>query len=764
MKIKQQQQKQLDQRQYDSVWYSTFNQFRNDFIDKIADKSIPIEEALDNYRELSVFPKEFKGRTVKELNDDPKLLHKLFMDLRSAMKPPTKFKLPYKIAVRELELKQSLVDLYDNIDIELAKAQVVTGYHDGDGVVFPYALEVVIAPRRNWIDKYDPGELEIIGYVNDSPAIDGGENYFADGFYSWENKKGKIDIAKSARGVLQQCGFDTGAFHASKKRVPCVMMMNLLTPVPGWLGGAGKTHINLNPYARTIAETISNLAYKMPTCHGLGFTQIDYGGGGGREDSQIAKKYLETFLINRKAAVEADPLLKINDRITQSGVWYRIRPIMRENGFEPPNDRQTGAKGSWTKTRRYIQGSISDVIEELWPGQNITREDLGIVAASKGVVLYDGEAWPINGDTVDALAEKGVAIIVIEKEGVADVLAPFARKYGIALAHTGGRFTNAVKKLIERAKKGGSVVRILTDYDAVGMDISAATITPTIRIGIERDIIKWLNKNGYPDLTEEDVEEEYEPSGTTIKIKDPYLLTKRIELDSIQQEVGAESLWEYIMYRLQLPVFNTGFNLTKVIEMPRTENLRPQVVKDVLAQVDEYLIKVIEHREDLINEQLEKAMKLVDIIKKGIQVEEKLIDKVNVTAEKDDGMKTIIAKFQELSKDVLPKPEDYDEEEDDEGLDIMGDDDDGDDNNNDISINSNSNSNSNSDKEIDLEDVEGIGPTSARFLREKGFKSAQDISKMTITKLCEDFHYPQDRAHDIIKSANELVKSGGMED
>jgi hypothetical protein len=110
--------------------------------------------------------------------------------------------------------------------------------------------------------------------------------------------------------------------------------------------------------------------------------------------------------------------------------------------------------------------------------------------------------------------------------------------------------------MVERAKEAGSVVRvvrILTDYDAVGMDITAATITPTIRIGIERDIIKWLQEHGYPDLTEADVEEEYEPSGTTIKITDDYLLTKRIELDSIQEKVGGEKLWEYIMYRLQLP-------------------------------------------------------------------------------------------------------------------------------------------------------------------------------------------------------------------
>ena len=111
---------------------------------------------------------------------------------------------------------------------------------------------------------------------------------------------------------------------------------------------------------------------------------------------------------------------------------------MMEKDFEP--------KVSWTDTRRYLQGKIQDVIDELWPNQHLTREDLGIIAASKGAVFYNGEQWPINGDSVDALAEKGVAIIVIEKEGVADALAPYAKKYGVALAHTGGRFTNAIKK------------------------------------------------------------------------------------------------------------------------------------------------------------------------------------------------------------------------------------------------------------------------------------------------------------------------------
>jgi hypothetical protein len=192
------------------------------------------------------------------------------------------------------------------------------------------------------------------------------------------------------------------------------------------------------------------------------------------------------------------------------------------------------------------------------------------------------------------------------------------------------------------------------------MDIAAATITPTIRIGIERDIIKWLQEHGFPDLTEEDVEEEYEPSGTTIEITDPYLKTKRMELDSIQRVVGWEKLWEYIMYRLQLPEFYTGFDLTKVIEMPATEEIRPQIIKDVLRRVDSYIDKITESRWEQILIELQSAKELPEKIKKEIDIEQELAGKI-LDAERDDkGLQKIVSKFAELLQPgTLPEPDDY---------------------------------------------------------------------------------------------------------
>lgn len=635
------------EQEQDSIYYFKPIQFK-EFIQTIADITITISNALQTFRELPCLSKDFRKMTVQKVAASPQLIQELYHGLRAGMAPVTKFKLPYRKAERERELIESLAEAY-SIDTKRAAAKVVTGYSDGDGIVLSYAIEAAIAPRKDISIRHNAGKVEFIGNVNDSPAIDGGERYFSDGNYRWTDKKGNSRTATSVTSILHECGFDAGSYNISKKRVPCVFLLNLRTPVPDWLGGAAKSHINLNPYAKDIAETVSNLAYKMPSCHGKGFAQIHYPSYSTKDETQIAIEYLRTFLRKRKEDVYANPSLKVTDRLTQSGVWYRTRPVMVDAGFEP--------RDSWGKTRRTLTGEINKVCEELWPGENITREDLGIVASSKGIMLFDGEAWPINGDSIDALAEKGIAIIVIEKEGIADQLEIYAKDYGIALMHTGGRLTNAAKALIERAKQGSSVVRTLTDYDAVGMEISKSTYTKTPRIGIDRDIVKWLQEHGFPDLTEEDVEEEYTPN---IQTNDGYLQHKRIELDSIQAKVGTKGLWDYIMYRLQLPEFSPeGFNLNKVVEMPETRHLYPEAVKNVLRHLDNYIGKVIEPDEKQIQDELEHVRELTVTKTKEKEIEEKLGDIVAEAEEDDEGMQTIVSKFTELMQPgVLPtKPD-----------------------------------------------------------------------------------------------------------
>jgi len=51
------------------------------------------------------------------------------------------------------------------------------------------------------------------------------------------------------------------------------------------------------------------------------------------------------------------------------------------------------------------------------------------------------------------LAEKGTDLLIIEKEGVADVLAPFADEKGIAILNTRGFLTEYASDLSELAEK-----------------------------------------------------------------------------------------------------------------------------------------------------------------------------------------------------------------------------------------------------------------------------------------------------------------------
>jgi hypothetical protein len=131
--------------------------------------------------------------------------------------------------------------------------------------------------------------------------------------------------------------------------------------------------------------------------------------------------------------------------------------------------------------------------------------------------------------------------------------------------------------------------------------------------------------------------------------------------------------------------------------MPKTESLRPKAVKDAIAKIDDYIVKVTGIREGVIIGQLEESKKLVDITKMEIKIENKLIEKVDESSKNDEGMKTIIEQFQKLSEeDIIPNPDDYDEKNKDEGLDIMdGDDDNG---SEDDTTANNSDSNSNEDE------------------------------------------------------------------
>lgn len=417
--------------------------------------------------------------------------------------------------------------------------------------------------------------------------------------------------------------------------------INVKTPCPDWLGSAGKTKIDVKPYQQDIAKTLSTLAYKMPSYHGKGHrARIQYNYS--RETT--AQDYLDDFLRKRLGEIRANPSLKTKDRITQRGVWYRTRPVMIADGFEP--------KKNWGTTAEYIASIIKKRCKELF---GLTREDLGIIASSRATMYYNGNHYPVNIDNFRGLAQNGVAIIVIEKEGIADLLYQFADKYGVALVHTQGRFTEDGKELIEAVKEYGSFIGILVDYDAVGNEIAKATRTETPIIGINKGTIVWLHQNGY-EITIPDVEQEYTPN---IRTRDPYLQSYRIELDSIAQKVGAEALWNYVMYRVKELAAPDGLDYRNVISKPAIEVLYQSDISESLSYLNRYANHVTKADWDDIEEELSNVPELINIEDKNTEIDEVLSPKLT----EDPGMQLVAKTLKELVE-KLPKIVDEDDDED----------------------------------------------------------------------------------------------------
>lgn len=617
---------------HDSIYYYKHGEFKH-LINRIDNKTLSVLEALSPFRETKCLGNEFKQLQIQDLIDQPNLIAKLSEALRSGMEPESKFKLPYKKEEREHQLIESLAEIYP-IDKSKAKAKIVTDRHENPktGQVFNYALEVVIAPRSD-VGSEMAGQIDIIGQLNSSLAVDGGQNLF-DGAYNWHDKKNRMITSTSIKNILEECGFNESVYVSNaKKKVPCVLFMNLNTPCPDWLGSAGKTHIDIRPYASGIAKTVSSLAYKMPSYHGMGY-------GWSRQSysdnyrQKTAKSYLQEFLKLRYYQIKSEPSLKQRDPLTQSGVWYRIRPIMIKGGFQPLKN--------WGKTREYITGEIDKNCQELF-GENVEREDLGIVAKARAMMMYDGHTYPVDIDSFETLGRKGVFILVIEKEGIATILEDVARNSGVALVHTAGRFTKYTKYLIEHAKVP---VATLTDYDVYGMEISAATISKTPRIGIDMDVIEWLRQNGHPDLKVEDIEEEY-VSG--IATDNEYLKAHRIELDSIAEKAGPELFWNYVRHKIEVLQQEKGFDYTNIIFQPEPEKVHPEALDNLILKLDEYIDMVVEDEWEEIESDLSSSKELI-LIKEN---EEKNLQVLTNAVDEDETMQQkIIPKINKLLKEL----------------------------------------------------------------------------------------------------------------
>jgi hypothetical protein len=238
--------------------------------------------------------------TIQELLNNPKQIEELYYVLKK-VQPERNFKFPYNRKEREQELIELLAEDYNTM-IDKAHSKVVSGHYNDGSIAFSYGLEVAMAPFNDGNDRM-AGHVEFIGNINSGMhVVDDGSGFFSGGHFMWYNKKGELLTANSVRAILHECGFNAN-LAMSRRRFHSALYLNLLTPIPDWSGGAGKTRIELAPYTELITKTVSSLAYKMPSYHGHGYTATpEYYGV--QDENQIAQNYYLNFLRERYRAIQ----------------------------------------------------------------------------------------------------------------------------------------------------------------------------------------------------------------------------------------------------------------------------------------------------------------------------------------------------------------------------------------------------------------------------------------------------------------------------
>lgn len=235
--------------------------------------------------------------------------------------------------------------------------------------------------------------------------------------------------------------------------------------------------------------------------------------------------------------------------VTQNSYYYYLRDVFLRNGINPE------AEGG--EFRHSLTNSIVDWCKEL----GTTREDLKIYASSRAVLYHKGKKFDVSLRNINELVGKGTDVIIIEKEDVSEVLHSSTDELGIALLDTKGFVVRYANKLSKLAKEDGAHIAMITDLDDAGLLMAVAVkrkIPSLYRIGINFDIIKQL------EIKREDVEESYTGGGATktlhnsievptdIATKEEltYVRTRRVEIDSVINNVGHEKFADIVIKKL----------------------------------------------------------------------------------------------------------------------------------------------------------------------------------------------------------------------
>jgi hypothetical protein len=432
----------------------------------------------------------------------------------------------------------------------------------------------------------------------------------ADTFVWKTRRNNKINRARNIFEILEKFGY---SYIKEKCKHPgAIVVLNLVTPRVEYKS-YGKSEIYLEPFADTVADTV----YRVSASNSRNSFACSNNGDSNTNNQLTAEGLLTSLLVERLRQVEQDPSLKQKDRWTQSTVFYRLRPIMIRNHI--------------TVTRRHITSRIKNICEEKLGKK---REELGIIAADRAQLFFRGRWHDVGLDELPSLMKMGTDLLVIEKEGVVEVLSPFADKKGIALLNTRGFLTEYATMLSSLSKQQGCNVAVLTDFDVSGL-LLARKVPYIYRIGIDFDTLEYLR------LDSSEVEEDYTPDNNHIKpleeIADQegdddlieylqFVSHKRIEIDSVIAKVGSKRFWDFLVNRINEKFPTRNYN--RAITIPK--QVLPTVLEELVELAAEKVASFLKPEYERITKELAQVYGFitVDIKEKEEEIVKRLKDKI----------------------------------------------------------------------------------------------------------------------------------------
>ncbi|MGI0043725.1 MAG: hypothetical protein ACRD47_08440, partial [Nitrososphaeraceae archaeon] len=568
-----------------SIYWTDLSIFEN-LIYSLDDENLILYDILVNhFKEGSSLKKEDDllipvGQLLRLSKEESEgKIRDIFLRLRATMGPPTdpfilkRDLLPFSIKDRERALFARASQL--GFDPKHIKYKTKIGYYYSDNydhksdisksttdTCIPYIIEIAV------IHTYS-----LPYYLLYCEGINAASNHyhsFTDGYeLEWTTKSGTEKSAYSAMGLLKECGYSFGG-NGKPEKERSIIFVNLWCPKIQYTD-YGKSDIDLNPFYNDLVDLLSKV------CSGSNKRRDD-------EDNKLeAKTLFVEYLVRRYKDVLAKPYLKNTDSWNTSTPVYRFRPELERLGIHVE--------------RKYLQSLVKTICDEmpemrLLPDGTyvktgrigVKREALGIYEAARAYIYFRGTTYDVSFKQLERIKTIATFILIIEKEGVVELLTYWADKYGFAICYTKGFLTDNAHELARLATEEGARMTILTDDDFSGWAMSRKV--PNIaRIGIKIETLERLSipieevvedlpkpKNsrgdkGYRDSKHATTAEQMYNKGL-IPEEDWKLLTggkygRRIEIDNVIAYAGAEKFWNEFILPSFLELFDSAdYNLS----------------------------------------------------------------------------------------------------------------------------------------------------------------------------------------------------------